>query len=92
MSKKNSIINNEKMIRKYTTYIREVKGLTEATEIIFLRSIRKFNELFKKDYKEITIKSISDVKNMMKEKLGMRTYIMYIKQIKNLELNIMELL
>lgn len=82
MSKKISIINNEKMIRKYTTYIREVKGLSEATEIIFLRSIRKFNELFKKDYKEITIKSISDVKNMMKEKLGMRTYIMYMKQIK----------
>ena len=82
MIKKISSINNEKMIRKYTTYLREVKGLTSATENIFLRSIRKFNELFKKDYKEITVKSISDVKNMMKEKLGLRTYIMYMKQIK----------
>ena len=78
------MLGNEEMIRKYIKYLIISKGLSEYTKKIFLRSIRKFNEVIKnKQYSKLTVNKIIEAKTVLATDLKERTFIMYMKQLQN---------
>lgn len=78
------MLGNEEMIRKYIQYLISSKGLSEYTKKIFLRSIRKFNEVINnKQYSKLTVDKIIEAKNLLDTNLQKRTFIMYMKQLHN---------
>lgn len=78
------LINNENIIRNYSNYLIDSKGLSKATKKVFLKSIRKFNEVIKnKDYSKLTVSNIIQAKDKLNEILSKKTFIIYMKQLHN---------
>jgi integrase len=77
------MLKNEILIKQYTDYLINSKGVAKATKKIFLRSIRKFNKVKIKDYSKLTINDIIEAKDTLKETLSDNTFIMYMKQLHN---------
>ncbi|WP_413853378.1 tyrosine-type recombinase/integrase [Candidatus Ruminimicrobium bovinum] len=76
--------SNEKIIRNYSNYLIDSKGVSINTKKIFLRSIRKFNEVIKnKQYSKLTVDNIIEAKNLLNTDLSKKTFIMYMKQLYN---------